>query len=173
MSLRDAQLTGTLPPSVIGGLPKRDPTTLWHHTQKALTGDSPLFGTVTDLQNLFNSVPRAALNKLLVDFGLPAEFVKSWLDLLHNLKGAVVIQNDYSFPRTASCGIPEGDPMSVVAAVAIGAQLHHVVTNNVSAQPLIYSILITLNLLPKMSGPSTKQHLLPWTFLAKGILSRC
>ena len=48
------------------------------------------------------------------------------------------MQDSYSLPRRATCGVPEGDPLSVVAAVMIGAQLHWAITRDVPAQPLIY-----------------------------------
>ena len=135
-------LSFTLPPSIVGGLPKRDGAFLWYHTQylieKALTEDSPLFGCVTDLQKFFNGIPRMMLRTLMLRFGLPTAFVDSWIDLLNHLKRSVVIQGDHSLPRKATCGVPEGDPFSVAAAVMIGAQLHWAITKDATAQPLIY-----------------------------------
>ena len=128
--------------SFVGGLPKRDGSILWYHSQhlleQALTKGDPLHGCVTDLQKFFNGIPRPFLRQLMIRFGLPECLVESWLTLLGTLKRSVVVQDSYSLPRRATCGVPEGDPLSVVAAVMIGAQLHWAITRDVPAQPLIY-----------------------------------
>ena len=63
-----------LPPSIAGGLPCRSADLLWYHTQfvieQSLENDTEMFGAVTDLQKLFNSVPRFFLKRLLITLGL-------------------------------------------------------------------------------------------------------
>ena len=136
------KMTAVLPSSIIGGLPKRRGDTLWYSTQylieQALRSDSELHGTVTDLQKFFNTIPRTFLEAILIKFGIDAKFVRQWLSLLHQLKRCVVIQQDISAPRLSSCGVPEGDPFAVVAAIAIGAALHSCVTRHTESQVLIY-----------------------------------
>ena len=49
------------------------------------------------------------------------------------------LQNDdYSFPQRSVCGVPEGDPLSVAAAVVVGAQLLHVIQQRTQALLLVY-----------------------------------
>ena len=89
-------LSFKLPPSIVGGLPKRDGSILWYHSQhlieQALTKGDPLHGCVTDLQKFFNGIPRPFLRQLMIRFGLPECLVESWLALLGTLKRAVVVQ---------------------------------------------------------------------------------
>ena len=136
------KMTSVLPSSIIGGLPKRRGDTLWYSTQylieQALSSDSELHGTVTDLQKFFNTIPRRFLEAILIKFGIDANFVRQWLSFLHQLRRCVVIQHDTSAPRLSSCGVPEGDPFAVVAAIAIGAALHSCVTRHTESQVLIY-----------------------------------
>ena len=121
-------LSFRLPPSIVGGLPGRDGSLLWYHSQflieKTLAEDGELHGAVTDLQKFFNGIPRSALAKLMISFGIPPFFAHSWMNLLNCLKRSVIVAGDYSFPQTSTCGVPEGDPLSVIAAVLLGAQLH-------------------------------------------------
>ena len=119
-------LSFRLPPSIVGGLPGRDGSLLWYHSQflieKTLAEDGELHGAVTDLQKFFNGIPRSALAKLMISFGIPGFFAHSWMNLLNCLKRSVIVAGDYSFPQTSTCGVPEGDPLSVIAAVLLGAQ---------------------------------------------------
>ena len=135
------KLTAVLPPS-IRGLPRRRGDTLWYSTQslieQAFSTGSELHGTVTDLQKKINTIPRRFLEAILIKLGIDANFVRQWLSLLNQLKRCVVIQHDTSAPRLSSCGVPEGDPFAVVAAIAIGAVLHSCVSRHTESQVLIY-----------------------------------
>ena len=97
-----------------------------------------MFGAVTDLQKFFNSVPRSFLKRLLITFGIDAAWVTQWIELLDIMKKSVVVSQDFSLPRTSICGIPEGCPFSVVAAVMIGAQLTAWIQARSNATLLVY-----------------------------------
>ena len=96
------KLTSTLPASLVGGLPKRNPFDLWYSTQYLIElsdkTQSPLYGVVTDLQKFFNSIPRRELARLMVHLGIDSIFVHQWIKLLFDLKRCVVVQNDISMP---------------------------------------------------------------------------
>ena len=131
-----------LPPSIAGGLPCRSADLLWYHTQfvieQALATDTEMFGAVTDLQKFFNSVPRFFLKRLLISFGIDAAWVTQWIELLDTMKKSVVVSQDFSLPRTSICGIPEGCPFSVAAAVMIGAHLTAWIQARSNATLLVY-----------------------------------
>ena len=124
---RCSKLSLRLPPSIAGGLPCRSADLLRYHTQfvieQSLENDTGMVGAVTDLQEFFNSVPRFYLKRLLIAFGIDAAWVTQWITLLDSMKKSVVVSQDFSLPRTSICGIPEGCPFSVAAAVIVGAQL--------------------------------------------------
>ena len=136
------KLTSTLPPSLVGGLPKRNPFDLWYSTQYLIElsdkTQSPLFGVVTDLQKFFNSIPRRELARLMIHLGIDETFVHQWIALLFDLKRCVVVQNDISMPCSSRCGVPEGCPFSVVAAIAIGALFVANIQQNTASKALIY-----------------------------------
>ena len=94
--------------------------------------------SVTDIQKFFNGLPRAQLATLMLDFGFPEPLVRQWFILLSQLKRSVIVQGDYSFPQRSVCGVPEGDPVSVAAAVVVGAQLLHVIQQRTQALLLVY-----------------------------------
>ena len=135
-------LSSKLPPQVAGGLPHRDSESLWYSTQftveKCNLNNSPLHGAVTDIQKFFSGLPRAQLATLMLDFGFPEPLVRQWFILLSQLKRSVIVQGDYSFPQRSVCGVPEGDPLSVAAAVVVGAQLLHVIQQRTQALLLVY-----------------------------------
>ena len=118
------KLTSTLPASLVGGLPKRNPFDLWYSTQHLIElsdkTQSPLYGVVTDLQKFFNSIPRRGLARLMIHLGIDPIFVHQWNKLFFDQKRCVVAQNDISTPCSSRCGAPKGCPFSVVAAIAIG-----------------------------------------------------
>ena len=136
------QLSHRLPASISGGLPGRSSADLWYHTQyiieQSLEQGTELYGAVTDLQKFFNSIPRIHLHRLLISFGIDRTWATQWINLLDSMKKTVVVAQDFSLPRTSICGIPEGCPFSVAAAVMIGAHLTAWITTRTEATALIY-----------------------------------
>ena len=136
------QLSHRLPASTPGGLPGRSSGDLWYHTQyiieQSLEQGTELYGSVTDLQKFFNSIPRKHLHRLLIGFGIDRSWATQWINLLDSMKKTVVVAQDFSLPRTSVCGIPEGCPFSVAAAVMIGAHLTAWINARSDATALIY-----------------------------------
>lgn len=112
-----------IPKTIIGGLPKRGTSHVWYD-QQWLIEDSHAagvkhFGFAMDVQKCFNGVPRKPLGLLLLKLGVPRQFVTTWLAFLDIVVRSVVIKNTASSPSPSFTGIPEGDPMSVPAMIAI------------------------------------------------------
>ena len=76
-------------------------------------------GVVTDLTKFFNTVPRMAIPEIMDKFGIPRKFAEQWVDFLHKMKRVLFFNNCISRPSSSTCGVPEGDPLSVVLSVLI------------------------------------------------------
>ena len=52
-------------------------------------------------------------------FGIPTIFADQWIDFLNTMKRILFLKGTISEPHESVCGVPEGDPMSVVLSVMI------------------------------------------------------
>lgn len=67
---------------------------------------------------------------------------EAWISFLFELKKSVVVKGCISTPRNSKTGVPEGDPISVVAAVMIGTLWHWYVSENpknkIDVDPMVF-----------------------------------
>lgn len=82
------------------------------------------------------------MTTLFQKFGLPRSTAEAWIGFLDELKKSVVVKGCISTPRNSKTGVPEGDPISVVAAVMIGALWHWYVSENpetnIEVDPMVF-----------------------------------
>ena len=56
---------------------------------------------------------------LMQRFGIPTIFASQWIDFLSTMKRILLLKGTLSKPHESVCGVPEGDPLSVVLSVMI------------------------------------------------------
>ena len=104
---------------------------------QAAHADAPLSGFVLDIQKCFNALPRRPMHALLCHLGCPDTWATMWVNGLGRLGRASSFIGDVSEPVWSSTGAPEGDGVSVAAAVAIG-WLYSQVIEDYGLSPLIF-----------------------------------
>ena len=113
-----------LPPGLYGGVPGRAARDVTYHLQHKIElsclEDTPISGVVLDIIKCFNALPRAPIRELLCHMHVPPPIVHAWLEGLHRLGRCSSFVGDVSLPCFSTTGLPEGDGMSVVGAVAVG-----------------------------------------------------
>ena len=113
-----------MPKGVCGGLPGRSARDityrLQHELEVAVLAAEPISGFVLDIIKCFNALPRMPMQALLIHVGCPPLLAKSWIAGLHCMGRASSFVGDVSALQFSSTGVPEGDGMSVAAAVSLG-----------------------------------------------------
>lgn len=72
-------------------------------------------GIVLDIVKAFSALGRAILRELLGKVGVPVALADAWLQELDQMTRRVTIQGNHYGSCCAWTGVPEGDPLSVVA----------------------------------------------------------
>ena len=80
---------------------------------------SPFGGFSIDIIKCFNQLPRLPLRFLLGHLQVPEEVLVPWFDLLDHCHRLPVFLGSIGVPLTSTTGMPEGDPLSVLAQVAV------------------------------------------------------
>ena len=73
---------------------------------------------VLDITKCFNAFPRQPIKKLLIHLGTPPCLAEAWIQCLARLQRASSFSGDISEGHFSTTGIPEGDAISVAAAIA-------------------------------------------------------
>ena len=111
-----------MPSSIMGGLPGRAARDVTYSLQQAVEDaqreHEPLSGFVLDIIKCFNALPRQPLQRLLIHLGLLPPFASSWTASLNRLLRASSFCGDISLGQPSTTGAPEGDALSVAAAIA-------------------------------------------------------
>eukprot|EP00438_Fugacium_kawagutii_P015502 Skav201350 [mRNA] locus=scaffold2643:37261:41997:+ [translate_table: standard] len=99
--------------------PKLSTRALWYFLTDLIStrmgSHSGLCGLVLDITKCFNILDRRLLRQVLVHTGFPVTLVNAWFSALDNLTRRVLL-GGYCYGSSAShTGVPEGDPLSVVA----------------------------------------------------------
>ena len=76
-------------------------------------------GMSLDLVKAFNLLPRLPIRKLCLRLGVPPEWINTWFGHLKNVGRRFQIQGHLSEPLFSTTGFPEGDPLSIIAMLAI------------------------------------------------------
>ena len=119
------QLSQLLPPQISGGLAARgthDLSVQQHfRIEQAVSTRTQLGGYTLDLVKAFNFIPRCPLRRLFRLFGVPEIPTNFWFVGLKNLKRFPQVQGCLGHPVASTCGVPEGDSMSVLAMVLLSS----------------------------------------------------
>ena len=120
-SLRSKQLLRQLAPHMdveaFGFLPGCEPTQLWlllqAEVEVSLQSNSPLCGLSSDLTRAFNFIPRQHTFALATHLGVPMRIVHPWRTFLNSCTRAFEVRGVLSEATASTCGLPEGDALSV------------------------------------------------------------
>ena len=111
-----------IPHLVAGAVPHKACSDIWWwiHSQCDLASqtDQVVFGFVQDLRKCYNCLPRLPICRLLIDFGVPPQLVSLWEQALTHVVRYFILGGDTFGPFSSTTGIPEGDPVSVLAMLA-------------------------------------------------------
>eukprot|EP00435_Cladocopium_sp_Y103_P070461 s259_g35.t1 len=119
--LRSKQLLRWLTPlmdvEAYGFMPGCEPSQLWLLLQSeielALQTNSELCGLSTDLTRAFNFIPRQHTFELAKHLGVPDRILHPWRSFLSQCTRAFDVRGSLSESTRSSCGLPEGDALSV------------------------------------------------------------
>ena len=116
-------LLDVVPDGVFGSIPTRSCADLAFLLRTAiedsLFSEDPLVGCSMDLTKAFNVISRPVLQTLAVRLGWPHEVLRSYLNFLGGLQCFWSIGGGIHRPVCSSSGVPEGDPIAVVAMVCV------------------------------------------------------
>ena len=112
-----------LPQDVTGCVPGRSVRDISYFLQakieEALRDKCPRGGISLDIIKAFNNVPRAPAAAILRHLGIPSDVVGLWQDFLSKSQRCPVFAGGLGSPFGATTGVPEGDPLSVLAMVGL------------------------------------------------------
>jgi hypothetical protein len=116
-------LATKMPKEVTGFLPGRGPADATYNQQFLLewahTSNFCLSGFALDLKRCFNTIGRKGAALIMKAVGIPHQVIQVWQASLANLTRTWTVQGLSSYPCHTNNGLPEGDPMSVTAMLAI------------------------------------------------------
>ena len=115
--------TPLMPAGIMGGLPgrsARDVTYLLQHwIEVSARSNTVLSGFVLDIIKCFNALPRQPVGALLRHLGCPPALADAWIGGLNRMTRSASFCGCISGPRGSTSGCPEGDAVSVAAAIAV------------------------------------------------------
>ena len=124
-----SQLQAFLPITISGGIPNRgskDLTLQQQYTiEKAIKQQLGLCGYTLDLVKAFNLIPRWPLKFLFQKFGIPNDVTNFWFNNLALLTRLPQIGSALGQPLSSTCGIPEGDSMSVLGMAILSSTFYY------------------------------------------------
>ena len=131
-SLRARQLLHRIAPympsEALGFLPGCEPSQLWTVLQGevecALQGGHPLCGLSTVLIRAFNNIPRQHTFALASHLGVSEHVLVPWQAFLATCTRSFELHGTLSASTTSTCGLPEGDALSVFAMVQLNFAWH-------------------------------------------------
>ncbi len=111
-----------------GFVPGCEPAQLWLLLQAGvelgLQQNSPCCGLSVDLVRAFNFIPRQHSFALAEHLGVPDTVLRPWQSFLTGCTRAFRIHDVLSMATTSTCGMPEGDALSVYAMVQLNFVWH-------------------------------------------------
>ena len=78
-------------------------------------------GCVLDITKAFNVLHRGMLKAIMLRYGFPPMVVAAWFEALKGMRRQVLVNGAVYGTSTATTGVPEGDPLSVVAMFSVAA----------------------------------------------------
>ena len=117
-------LSTKMPSQITGFLPGRGPADAMYHQQFQLEcahqDNKARSGVSIDLKRCFNTIWREGAARILGQIGVPPPILQIWQKSLQRLSRTWNLQGLNSPPQLTTNGLPEGDPFSVTAMIAIG-----------------------------------------------------
>ena len=87
--------------------------------EDSLLRGRPMGGFSLDVVKCFNQLPRLPLRQLLRHLGVPGDILEIWFQFLDVNTRFVLFHGQLGPPTPSTTGMPEGDPLSVVAQIAV------------------------------------------------------
>ena len=110
-------------PCSVGGIPNRQAQHAFLRValtaEKLAAQKKSAVGLAVDTQQFFDVIPHALAARCLTQVGVPPVIVFAWLKYITSIRRYISIHNSIADkPLTADRGIPQGDPISMLAAAA-------------------------------------------------------
>ena len=105
----------------------------------ALDQGTNLSGFVLDLLKAFNTLKWETTFMIAKQIGIPAQIIQGWRQALRGLRRTNLINGTVHGEHAASCGFPEGDPLSVFAMFLIAYCWGHWVTLTLDCTPFAFA----------------------------------
>ena len=111
-----------------GGVPGRGARLLMYMQQviieKSTIDKKQMGGFVLDLVKAFNCIPRRPLRRMMNNMGISYEIIDFWLGSLERLTRLPQVGKHLGEPISSTCGVPEGDALSVCAMISLAYHYH-------------------------------------------------
>ena len=127
--------------------PRLSTRSLWGYVadfvaEEEAAGFSPT-GVVLDIIKAFNVMRRPLVKDVMLHFGLPSAIVLAWLRALDGMERQILVAGCV-YPaadrlRKSTAGVPEGDPLSVVAMFCMCLFFAHFVMAEAEVTPVTYA----------------------------------
>ena len=125
---------------MFAGLPGRSAQEAWYSTtidiELAQVFGNAICGGACDVFKCFDQIQRGLLFELLARSGFPAGVLNAYKDMLDNLWVVNNISGHVGEPHKHPCGIPQGDPWSMLMTAFLFAPWVRMV-KNLGAQPRV------------------------------------
>ena len=106
------------PPELLGSRPKKETANLWFEVAMQIEEgqwfNQEVVGVIADITKCFNSLPRTPIWYLGRKLGLPPQLIQPWCRAVTSLERRFKVDGGVSRSVHATCGLPEGDSLSVV-----------------------------------------------------------
>lgn len=116
------------PPELIGNRPKKEPGQIWWTlsslVEDSFQGGTDFAGACADISKCFNNLPRTPIFALARLQGIPVKLCQAWHRALAGMIRMFQMEGAVGNPLTSTCGMPEGDPLSVCGMYLINLSLH-------------------------------------------------
>lgn len=116
------------PPELIGNRPKKETAQIWWTLsiliEESFQGGVEMAGACADISKCFNTLPRVPIFTLARLYGLPEHLCNTWHCALNGMTRMFQMEGVVGNPLTSTCGMPEGDPLSVCGMFLVNLALH-------------------------------------------------
>ena len=116
------------PPELIGNRPKKETAHIWWTLsiliEESFQGGVEMAGACADISKCFNTLPRVPIFTLARLYGLPEHLCNTWHCALNGMTRMFQMEGVVGNPLTSTCGMPEGDPLSVCGMFLVNLALH-------------------------------------------------
>ena len=116
-------ISTVLPPSIRGGVPSRQSSTIWFEIaqtiESAHTSGLSTCGLVLDIRRAFNAIPRMPLWHALLKMGFPPDLLSAWVYFVAGQQRHFRVRDSVGPGLGSSVGYPEGCALSVFAMCVV------------------------------------------------------